>query len=356
MDSKNRVIVLDYVRALALIMIFLNHAMSTFYIDQLNPELFNEISFKSQMFMVNGYIISRLGVPLFLFLTGALVLSKNFTSKEDIKTFYKKNLLSLVISVIIWNIIYYFINMSITNSVFKWDDLLLTILFLRKSVYGHMWYMPMIIGMYLFLPYISLIVKKYDIKVLKVPVIISLIVFFVIPYLNIIFAQLDNPFNLSVTLNLNFSGAQYGLYIILGYYIYNSNLFSKISYKLKYILICLGYFASVFLQVYLYRLNVNSIVYYNFIGVLLFSALIFSIMIKRNYRESKIMEYISRNSLGIFFIHFPVLILLNNYITINASRPVLVIIFYIMAFIVSIIIIEILKLFKITRVYLLRYK
>lgn len=107
-NNKKRIVMLDYTITMAMLLVFFNHAISTFYIDQLNSELFNSISLKSQIFMVNSYIISRLGVPLFLFLTGVLILNKRFESTSDIKNFYKKNLISLLVSVILWNVIYYF--------------------------------------------------------------------------------------------------------------------------------------------------------------------------------------------------------------------------------------------------------
>ena len=86
----------------------------------------------------------------------------------------------------------------------------------------------------------------------------------------------------------------------------------------------------------------------------MFSALFFSIIVNRDFKKNKIVEYISKNSLGIYFIHFPVLILLSKYIIIEMNRPLSVICYYIVTLLLSILINEILKKFKITKKYLLR--
>lgn len=56
--------------------------------------------------MFISFTIGRLGVPLFLFLSGFLLLQKQINDEKDIFTFYKKNLISLVIANSIWVIIY----------------------------------------------------------------------------------------------------------------------------------------------------------------------------------------------------------------------------------------------------------
>ena len=127
MDNiKTRNIQLDYIRVIATLLVVFNHSISTFYIDQLNPELYNSLGIYSKLFMVNSYILSRLGVPLFLLISGALILNKKFETYKDIKQFYKNNLLSLLITVIIWNVIYYFLNIIINNETINIIDLLLT--------------------------------------------------------------------------------------------------------------------------------------------------------------------------------------------------------------------------------------
>lgn len=60
----------------------------------------------SQIFRITFFTIGRLGVPIFLFLTGALTLKKQIDTDEDVLKFYKKNLIPLLITIEIWNVFY----------------------------------------------------------------------------------------------------------------------------------------------------------------------------------------------------------------------------------------------------------
>lgn len=352
--KQNRIACLDLIRTIAILTVCLNHSISSIYVDQTNYEIFNNISIYSKFFMIFTYILSRLGVPLFLFLTGVLILSKNFNDNNKIKKFYKSNLISLLISIEIWNTIYYFINLFISKESFNVVDLSLILLFMKNSVYGHMWYMPMIIGMYIFLPYVSMIVKRVKINNICIPLFLIFVTFFVLPPINEILEQNNFPFNLNFLINLSFSGAQYGLYIILGYYIYHKGFLKNLNTKLAIFLIALNFIISMFFQSYLYINSSNMIVYYNFFGVLIFSSLTFMLIVKANVKNNLFINYISKNSLAIYFLHYPILIILSKFITINLNRPILTILFYILSLIFSIICIEIMKKNKTIKKYLLR--
>ena len=219
-----------------------------------------------------------------------------------------------------------------------------------------MWYMAMIVGMYIYLPFVSILIKKFSIKELSIPIAISIVTFFVITYLNEIITLYNNDIYINPTYNTWFSGAHYGLYIILGYYIYNKKCLKNINKIKKYLIIIISFILSAVLQVYLYKENSSVIVYYNFVGILLFSLIIYQILLNKNNKYSKTIEYLSRNSLGIFFVHFPILILMNKYINMNLNRPISVIIFFILSIIISVLIVELFNRNKITRKYLLRKK
>ena len=345
---------LDLIRTIAILLICFNHAISTFYVDQVNFELFNKIGLTSQAFMVTSYIFSRIGVPLFLFLTGALILNKNFKTTNDIKKFYKKNILSLFICVEIWNIIYYFVNQFITKSNFNVIDLLQILTFTKKSVYGHMWYMPMILGMYLFLPFISIIVKRFKLRDFLLPIILTIIHSFLFIYIKYILIIEKVDLKITSLLDLSFSGAQYGIYIIIGYYIYRKDVFKKIKPWILTTISIVSFIICCLFQVYLSKKEASAIVYYNFVGILIMSICVYLLLLKLEIKESKLLKYVSTNSLPIYFVHFPILVILNEYINLHLSRPISVIIYYFASLLISIIIIEILKRINIIKKYLLR--
>lgn len=134
--KQNRIFNLDVCRALAILSIVFNHALNS-YTSISNAKIFYSLNYFERMFIAIGYILSLIGVPLFLALTGALILNKKFENGNDIKKFYKHNLLNLVISVSIWNIIYYFLGLYIFNLQFDWKHLVLTVLFQFITYHFH---------------------------------------------------------------------------------------------------------------------------------------------------------------------------------------------------------------------------
>ena len=72
--KTNRVFWLDVARTIAIIMVVLNHA--TEHIYKLNINFFEHLSFSSKIFAHMAFTTGRLGVPIFLFLTGYLLLGK----------------------------------------------------------------------------------------------------------------------------------------------------------------------------------------------------------------------------------------------------------------------------------------
>ena len=114
--------------------------------------------------------------PLFLFLSGALLLKKNIDSDEDIIIFYKNNLLPLVIANTIWVIIYnIFLILSGDLGYVTISNCVGELFFLRQVPVPNMWYFPMIIGTYLGIPFIAKIVKIFSAKTIKILLILLLL-------------------------------------------------------------------------------------------------------------------------------------------------------------------------------------
>lgn len=168
----------------------------------------------SQVFRIIFFTVGRLGVPIFLFLTGALTLKKQIDIDEDVLKFYKKNLLPLFITIEIWNVLYNLFNWLITGK-FSIEMLLKNIFFLEEVHMSNMWYMPMILGMYIAIPFIAKLVKIFSLKTIKIPMIIVFISCILFPSINIIL----NIFRVNgykMILNLNFLGRSLWLIYISG--------------------------------------------------------------------------------------------------------------------------------------------
>lgn len=97
---KARIFWIDIVKFIAVLFIILAHIV--WIVEQ-------EIHIKGNLlndFLTINRIIATLGVPLFMLVSGSLLLGKDFKSNSDIFAFYKRGLLPLFITAEIWIVKY----------------------------------------------------------------------------------------------------------------------------------------------------------------------------------------------------------------------------------------------------------
>lgn len=300
----------DMIRTIAIMLVVFCHCVEKIFIE------FNyfKISGESRIFKIVTFSFGRLGVPLFLCLTGALVLKKEFDNEKDILKFYKRNLLPLIVTYEIWNVIYS-IFIYIDTGVFKLSDLIHEIFFIARAPVSNIWYMPMIIGMYVGLPFLSMIIKKINFKVIKIPFIISLIVFSIIPSVNVIMNLfgLPNYYNIS---DFSLLGGLYGTYMLAGYYIANEKALKKINNKILLLIFIISFGLTVYVQS-LSNEKYIYMVWYDFFPLMVAGVTLFELLnrikIKNNIIVS-ITNFISKISLGIYYLHIILVTIIGDYI------------------------------------------
>jgi len=114
--------------------------------------------------------LSRWCVPVFVMLSGALLLSDD--KNESLSVFYKKRALRLLIPLLFWTAFYS--GWTFTKGLMRGDapslmDLVRNILIGKP--YFHMWFLYMIVGLYFFTPYLRILVrntKKRDLLLLTI--------------------------------------------------------------------------------------------------------------------------------------------------------------------------------------------
>jgi surface polysaccharide O-acyltransferase-like enzyme len=152
--------------------------------------------------------VVRFAVPVFVMVTGALSLSREY----EIGGFLKKRLLRVVVPFIFWSFVY--IGYSVYNEelVFTsdvWGNLKLVLHLLKFGSSYHLWYVYMLIGLYFFMPVIGKFVRHASEKE---------ILYFLLVWLAVVF--LTQPylvrFNPSVDLHY-FAG--FAGYLVLGHYL-----------------------------------------------------------------------------------------------------------------------------------------
>ena len=190
--ASRRIYYLDLARFIAIISISMNHAVNRsfdVYGDSL-AEL-NELPLYMTIIKCVWYIFSRIGVPIFLMISGALLLPRDYTKPGKIKGFVKHNWLNLFITTEIWlAIMFWFLNMT-SGSVLRTEGLGKALfsfvenqLFVNQTTFGSMWYMPMILCVYLMIPVISVALNKIDQKYFILPMTIAVLSGMVVPLFN----------------------------------------------------------------------------------------------------------------------------------------------------------------------------
>lgn len=137
-------------------------------------------SVSTKILAMTIYTLGRLSVPLYLFITGYLMLGKYY-KKEDVFTYYKTKAWKLLKITWMWTAIYYLIDILFLGRGFSVTDAIRQFLFISDwFVAPHLWYIPAIIGVYLFIPFVSNALQKIDARVLVI--LLCLAVFYLFIY------------------------------------------------------------------------------------------------------------------------------------------------------------------------------
>ncbi len=161
-QSKNEGITLpvDLIRTIAIILVILLHASI-----EPNPNLGLMSPAGIQLWWTSNIYdsISRIAVPLFIMLTGFLLLQPT-KKDEPLRVFFKKRWNRIGIPVLFWGAIF-----------FVWDFLVrgqpATLLFVFQGIlsgpYVHFWYVYVLIGLYMITPLLRVIVAHADWNTIK---------------------------------------------------------------------------------------------------------------------------------------------------------------------------------------------
>lgn len=173
-EQSKRLMSYDIIRILALLMIVMVHVSA--YMVIFFPNTGNIEWTVGNIF--NG--ISRAGVPMFVLLSGALILNED--KPFDTKRFYKKNLLTMIVLSIGWIVTYglfYAVLLPVMQGMpVEPMNFLGFLTHFKGSEYPHLWYMLMVVGMYLMIPVLRLFVKRENKKYIVGIIVAAVIVQF----------------------------------------------------------------------------------------------------------------------------------------------------------------------------------
>ena len=159
----------------------------------------------------------RFAVPLFLMLSGATLLGKDYELSE----FYKRRFSRVFIPFVFWIVVYW---------IYRWETLSTKMqphdfqtisswaenLFLKEGVSKHFWYIYMIVFIYLFVPFLGRLIQKLSMSGISNIILLWLVLTFVFKSTSLNLYSWSGDYGSKFLGYFLFSG-----YLVLGYYLYN---------------------------------------------------------------------------------------------------------------------------------------
>lgn len=251
----------------------------------------------------------RICVPLFVLISGNLLLEK----EESASLFYKKRLSRILIPLVVWSILYSIYNVLwLHSNKGYWDFTAMAESMAMGKPFYHLWYLYMLLGLYVAVPLVRYVITQTTRKQLW----IIAGVFVAIALASSIYDQhfKNKPFFLFWFIN-------YLGYFILGYLIKGTKRVPLPLLGSIYILSCL---LNIFISYYTAK-NFKNLCFYEYASplVVIGSLAVYKFFLQINLREN-ILSKIGGLTLGIYVVHAIILDLISKrfplFLNINALK------------------------------------
>lgn len=309
---KKRLFYLDVLRSIAIVLVVLTHCASTV------QSVFAGAQYDSYEYQFCNVfdIITRIGVPLFVMISGRLMLDRELDEKKT-----RKRARSFLLLFFFWSFVYSIILVEIKcmNGYSMVGLIVNTILDTSKGYY-HFWYLFMIAGLYLGLPFLHALNNGLTAKQKKEYVVLGIVVCIIIPTITQN-AFATEYFGIIKNINIGIWGL-YPLYFLLGYWLRNKRIENKTVCSVA---ICIMLGTAVFLTNYLSkRFNEDYTLFRENYSPFIFSAAVLAYVLANScFEENEAFDggafaaavsFISQNSFGIYLSHVLFIELLRPYI------------------------------------------
>lgn len=291
-----RLLFLDWLRILATIAVVTIHISA----GVVTANLFNH-----QTSWLAGNLfesISRWAVPMFVMVSGALLLNDQrvYTYRE----FLTKRVSKVLIPLIGWSIIYY--SYFVYQGYYGFSIIDFTKLFSTNGISIHFWFIYMILGLYLITPLLKILVQNAAKKDIEYFILLWFYVSVIAKLMRFLF---DFSFNVELYFATNYVG-----YFILGYYLLKYEI-TLIWRKVIYSSAIIGLLATFFLT-YMSTIKSGGVLQefwyeYHSPNVLLVTVGLFVAFryspIKNDKKLPYIPSIINNTSFGIYLVHMLVI-------------------------------------------------
>lgn len=230
--NKDRNIALDVIRFTALLLVVLLHSAGLFYVDPSG----GIIDAPQTRAIVSVATIGRAGVPLFVMISGYLLLPMRMTCRQ----FYSRRFTRVLLPFIFWSVIYAIFESGLLSGGSVTQCLKLVFHIPVNFVTSHLWYVYMLIGLYLLVPVISPWIKQVGKREFSFFLILWLVCS-LIPYVHLRFH------NILGEATWNHFSSFYYFQGFIGYFIWGAYLkkYGLISLKSSLSLFVIGYTSTI---------------------------------------------------------------------------------------------------------------
>lgn len=305
--EKSRITYLDFLRTAACVLIVGTHVSASFIqelpVDSLNFKIMNAFD-----------CFSILGVPLFVMISGALMLSEQY--EEDIKKLYGKKILRLALIYFFWFLFYNVVNFIEDGTAVNFENIKQEIVLdalLGKGIY-HLWFIPMLLSLYLITPFLRPFTSdlKKCLWFLGLYAVLGLViptaVLFDFPYRTIVVSIYDRLNNYLFTGYLG--------YYILGHVLHEFLPKMKKNYLLATACVGLASFGiEVFVcNLYSARNGELSVILNNplLLTAFLSGTAIFILAKHISFKKDTVWKWTQQFTLGIYFLHPFIIMILRK--------------------------------------------
>lgn len=306
MEERKRIYSLDVARSLAIICVFLCHITETIF--SIEYTSLNAMGYPLKGIPVVLMTVGALGVPIFLYITGFLLLRKSYDSQATAK-FYRSRLLLLLIVSVIWTLCWRIGRCAISGMGFTLLTLIKDVFFASGNVFNHIWYLPMILNLYLLVPFLSNALHSLETKWIWLVLGIGVFFAFVLPLWNLLCDAAGIPAlysDFTFKMQTGFLLA----YPVLGHLIRRERRHEKIPVWLLAAVCAAMFAATVFTQLFFMDHEFAYWLWYDNPFLLLCSFSLFLLLCRIQEAPAKrtaiksFIRRLSRNSFGIYLVHY----------------------------------------------------
>lgn len=196
---------IDWINSLRIVALY---AVIILHSTSLLLQQFGKVSMSDWMVADFLNAIVRFAVPVFVMITGALSLGKEY----EIGSFLKKRLLRVVVPFLFWSLIYIgysLYNEEIAFTADAWANTRMVLHLLKVGSSYHLWYVYMLIGLYFFIPVIGKFVRHATEKE---------ILYFLLVWFGVLLITQPYLVRYNPSVDMHYFAGFVG-YLVLGYYL-----------------------------------------------------------------------------------------------------------------------------------------